>query len=123
VTQELDYDDGYEPPAPILPLRIADPSGAIDCAVPGFVDSGADCTLIPATLAQQLRLPVVGQLEIVGVGGGRGIAPIHAASVQVAGTNFLTRLVAFEDEVILGRDLLNRIVLLLDGPRLRLRCP
>lgn len=39
----------------------------------------------------------------------------------VAGARVVTRLAAFGDEVIVGRDLLNRIPILLDGPRLRLR--
>ncbi|MGH9382158.1 MAG: hypothetical protein ACRD2Z_16335 [Thermoanaerobaculia bacterium] len=88
---------------------------------PGLVDSGADCTLIPPSMARSLRLPAVGSIEIEGVGGGGGIATVYAAFLEMAESRFLARLAAFGDELIIGRDLLNRVVILLDGPRRRVR--
>jgi len=119
VSAPFSYDRTYDPPAPFVPLRIAPPGGASGAVVAGLVDSGADCTLIPASLAQTLRLPSVGLVEILGVGGGGGSAPIHAGQVEIAGTRFVARLVAYEDHVIVGRDLLNRLVTTLDGRRLQ----
>ena len=82
-------------------------------------ESGA--ALEVTALAAALRLPAVGDLEITGVGGGGGIAPVYAARVEIAGTALVARLVAYGSDVIVGRDVLNRLVTLLDGPRLRLR--
>ena len=117
----LDYDDSYDPPAPVVPLRIADPDGAAGVLTTGLIDTGADCTVVSAVLAAALRLPKVDELEITGVGGGGGIVPVHAARVELAGAELVARVVAFGSEVIIGRDLLNRIVALLDGPKLKLR--
>jgi predicted aspartyl protease len=89
--------------------------------VQGLIDTGADCTLIPPHLAVSLRLPSVDRLEIMGVAGGRAHASVHAGRIEIAGVEMLARLVAFEDEVVIGRDVLNRLVAHLDGPRLQLR--
>jgi len=118
VSASFPYDRAYDPPAPVVPLLIAPPGGESGALVGGLLDSGADCTLIPPSLARTLRLPTVGFVEIAGVGGGGGSAPAYAGQVDLAGTRFLARLVAYEDHVIIGRDLLNRFVTTLDGLRL-----
>jgi len=88
--------------------------------VASLVDSGADCTLLPAAIVHRLALPFVGRLLLVGVGGQTRPAPVHAARVRLAGLSCLARVIAFDGEAIIGRDLLNRVTVLLDGPRLAL---
>ncbi|HKU39477.1 MAG TPA: retropepsin-like aspartic protease [Polyangiales bacterium] len=111
------FDDSFDPPACVLPVRIA----GLDVHGPAallrmLVDTGADCTLIPARIAKSLRLPVVDKAEIVGVGGRAIAAPVHAARIRLGNLRVLARVVALSDECLLGRDLLNRIVLHIDGP-------
>jgi len=85
-----------------------------------LVDSGADCTLIPQATARALRLPPIDEVWIEGVAGAARRATVHAARIEFARMRGLARVVAFGDEAILGRDLLNRAVARLDGPRLKL---
>ena len=110
------YDVTYDPPAPVVPLRVSPPGNGAGALVSGLVDSGADCSLVPPSLAHALSLPQVGRVEVRGVGGGGGSAPAYAGRVDVGRTTAFARLVAFGDEVIVGRDLLNRITAVLVGP-------
>ena len=114
------YDQGRHPPAPVLPLHVGSPESDEDVLVASLVDSGADCTLVPAAIVRRLALPFVGRLLLVGVGGQTRPAPVYAARVRLAGLSCLARVIAFDGEAIIGRDLLNRVTVLLDGPRLAL---
>lgn len=115
------YDDAFDPPAPVAHLRLVGLDGGAALLVQGLIDTGADCTLIPLRLARLLHMPEVDRIEIAGVAGGRAIVPVYAGRVELAGRRCLARLVACEDEVIVGRDILNQLVTRLDGPRLRAR--
>ncbi len=85
-----------------------------------LVDTGADCTLVPLEVARTLQLPVVDELWLQGIGGAARRALVHAAKLEFLGVQCLARVVAFGRETILGRDLLNRTLVELDGPRLSL---
>lgn len=61
--------------------------------------------------------PRIDQLRRQGIEGIARPAPVDAASVEFAGRRFLARVVAYGDEAIIGRDLLNRVAALLDGPQ------
>ena len=114
------YDEHRDPPAPALPLLVAAPGSEEAILVASLVDTGADVTLVPLEIARRLRLPLVDRLLLEGLGGAVRRAPVHAALVRCAGLRCLTRVVAFDREAIIGRDLLNRFAALLDGPRLAL---
>jgi predicted aspartyl protease len=118
VTRRFAYDANKEPPAPVLPLLVAAPGSNEPVLVSSLVDTGADCTLVPVEIARRLRLPLVDRLLVEGLGGAVRRAPVHAALVHFAGQRCLTRVIAFDSEAIIGRDLLNRVAALLDGPRL-----
>jgi predicted aspartyl protease len=118
VTARLAYDASLDPPAPVVPVRISGPTGEDAVLLPMLVDTGADCTLIPASIVRRLGLPRIDVIGVSGVGGGKGRATVHAASVEFGGVRVIARIVAFADEAILGRDVLNQTVVRLDGPGL-----
>lgn len=118
MTVRFAYDASLDPPAPVIPVRISAPVGEDAVVLPMLIDTGADCTLVPMALVRRLGLPEVDVIGITGVGGARQRATLHAASVELGERRLLARVVAFADEAILGRDVLNQIVATLDGPGL-----
>jgi clan AA aspartic protease len=112
------YDATLDPPAPVIPVRISGPMGEDAVMLQMLVDTGADCTLVPAPVVRRLGLPQVDVIGVTGVGGARRRTTVHAATIEFGGVRLVARIVAFIDEAILGRDVLNQVVVKLDGPRL-----
>jgi predicted aspartyl protease len=116
------FDDTYDPPMPVLPVHVS----GVDADGPGVllhavVDTGADCSVIPERSARVLRLPIVDMVSVEGFAGDGKPRPIYAARLRFGGHNILARVVAFGEEPLVGRDVLNRLVLHLDGPAQKLR--
>lgn len=116
------FDDTYDPPMPVLPVRVS----GVDAGGPGIllhavVDTGADCSVIPERTANMLRLPIVDMVSVQGFAGDGKPRPIYAARLRIADLNILARVVALGSEPLLGRDVLNRLVLHVDGPAHKLR--
>jgi predicted aspartyl protease len=120
MTTRFAYDRGLEPPAPVVPVRISGPDGEDALVTTMLVDTGADCTLVSVALARRLGLPRIDVVTVSGVGGARKQASVHAAVVELGKLRLLIRAVAFAEEAILGRDVLNQIRVVLDGPGLEI---
>jgi predicted aspartyl protease len=118
------FSEAFAPAAPVLPVHvggIAEDSPAVLLQM--LVDTGADCSLIPEQLAQRLRLPQVDKVSIVGVGGQALPVLIYAARMRIGPLRVLARIAAYGDEALLGRELLNQLVLRFEGPEQLLHVP
>ena len=113
---------GFQPPAPLATVTLRTQDGQKSLGdVAMLIDSGADVTLIPASSVQRLGLEAHNQedYELVGFDGNKSVAK----SVQCE-LIFLRRafrgvyLVVDDTTGILGRDVLNHVSLVLDGPNL-----
>jgi predicted aspartyl protease len=118
VTARFAYDTNVDPPAPVAPVRVSRPLGEEAVLLSMLVDTGADCTLVPVSLVRQLRLPQIDVIGLTGIGGAKRRSTVHAAAIEVGELSLVVRVVAFTDEAILGRDVLNEAVATLDGPGL-----
>ncbi len=111
----------FDPPAPVarVTIRALDGvRGLPDVAM--LIDSGADVTLIPQVCAQRLGLKseMEASVNLVGIGGTAIAAKAVKAELIFLGRNFRGRFLLIEgDYGILGRNVLNNLSLLLDGPR------
>ena len=111
------YSTAFRPPAPVLALRIGVPGRELSFGLVALVDTGADLSVLPRSVVTALGLPRVSSTRIQGVTGVAESTPVHAATLEVAGTTTLAEVVAWGGEAIVGRDVLSRFVLELDGPR------
>jgi predicted aspartyl protease len=117
VSAKQPYSTEFRPPAPVLTLRAGAPGSEPMLGLIALVDTGADLSIVPRSVVDALALPQVATTRIHGVTGVAESTNVHAATLEVAGMRVLAEVVAWGDEAIIGRDVLGRFVLELDGPR------
>lgn len=114
------YDASLVPPAPSVEIRLGAPGESLSIGpLPALIDTGADVCIVPARLIAPLDLPVDDERYLRSYGGDRRRVRIYTLDLGIG----LLRLPAVEfladdveSEIILGRNALNKLVMLLDGP-------
>jgi len=117
------YDDRFfNPPAPLARVTLrtyGDVKVVTD--VPMLIDSGADVTLVPQQSIAQLGVAVDSNTtyEVMGFDGRKSIAQVASLELIFLRRVFRGRFLIGNQECgVVGRDVLNHVILLLDGPRL-----
>jgi hypothetical protein len=115
------YSRAYRPPAPTLEVVFA--TAAENQRVgpfTGIVDSGADGTLVPLRFLNEIQAPSTSEMFLRSHWGERRPVWLYLVDVQI-GSLVLPGIEVvgdeFSDEIILGRDVLNRLKIVLDGPQ------
>jgi hypothetical protein len=110
----------FTPPAPLAHVSLRDPkTGCIFADVALLLDSGADVTLLPRISAEGTGVaPIASQrYELIGFDGSRSFAPAVFLDMFFLSRAFRGRSLLIEgDTGVLGRDVLNHVILRLDGP-------
>ena len=117
----IPYDATYIPPAPILQIRLAAPGEQPQVGpLIAIVDTGSDGTLIPTEYLERVEAIGIGDAVLYGVVGEARRVHLNEIDLHI-GSLLLPGVVVVGDdhghEVILGRNILNKLVVLLDGPR------
>lgn len=113
------YDSSYTPPIPVLRLRLSAPGGAPhDAPLSAIVDTGSDATLIPNTYLEQIEAIVSGDAVLHGVLGETREVHLYEVDLHIDTLLLPDVLIVGDDygtEIIIGRNVLNKLILLLDG--------
>lgn len=114
------YDRNYYPALPILLIYLAYPGESLKQGpLSAMIDTGADSSIMPVSLLDQINAPFSDEARLRSHWGewrtvslftvDIGIDELRLPAIEVVGDEE-------GDDLIIGRDVLNRLKLLLDGP-------
>lgn len=113
----------FSPPAPLARVALRDPeSGATVLDIPMLLDTGADVTLVPKLVVDRLGVTHGSEegYELMGFDGSRSFAQAVRLDLVLLKKTFKGRFLLVDQEWgLLGRDILNHLPLLFDGPQLQ----
>jgi len=113
------YIRNFDPPAPVVEVSISAPLSKVSTSSTALVDSGADITVIPERIIAQLKLRRVDSTPVSGFGKRVIQATVYSATLEIEGISEskIYRILGWsEDYALIGRDLLNQLIAVLNGP-------
>jgi len=117
------YSSLIVPPIPVLDVALSAPMlDEWNGPFIAIVDSGADFTIVPLDFLKRIQPPVVKPVILSSQWRDKRSAYLYEVDLRIGDVTFPAVDVAgdpFSEEVILGRNVLNRLDLRLEGPALR----
>lgn len=113
-----DYDNSYYPAMPMIEIQLRHHAKEAPVVLQAIVDTGADATMIPLRFLRQLRTRKTRTVWLSGTAGGRYKVDLYSVAIQISDHRLLyVDVVGSErqNEVIVGRDVLNQYILMLNG--------
>lgn len=114
----FDYDTAYEPAMPLVEVNIRRIGQDINIQVPAIVDSGADGSLIPMQIIQQMDAVQSGWVRIKNLDSISRRIPVYLLQISIGSLNIGAIQLGGDKtitQMILGRDVLNHYVVTLNG--------
>lgn len=117
------YNRAVNPPAPFVHVTLARTGPATGAAGewPAKIDTGADTTVIPLAAVNALGLVQISRVSATGFAGvvtEVGVYPVLLSLRGIPPVPLAVLAVDREEYALLGRDVLNRHRIVLDGPNL-----
>ena len=108
------------PAMPILRVNLGYPEESLNLGpLDAIIDTGADGTLVPQSLIDAVHAPLVDQVKVRSHWGEARLVNLYTLDVGIDGVTLPAVEVVGDQgqEIILGRNVLNHLRLLLDGPK------
>ncbi|MBI5568129.1 MAG: hypothetical protein HY870_24755 [Chloroflexi bacterium] len=116
------YSSRYFPPAPVLEVSLISEVSQLRIGpYTALIDTGTDVTAVPVGLLARIAAPAARQAYVQAQWGSRLRVPLHTVDIEIAGLRLPGMEVIADkrgQEIILGRDVLNKLWLGLAGPQL-----
>ena len=112
------YDSSFNPSMPVVEIKIGRSLMTPSLALIALIDSGADGVIIPLQYLRKIKARQERSVWMRTVTGTRSVIDLYSISLQFGPYEFRDRIVAGglqPDEVIIGRDVLNQFVVILNG--------
>lgn len=108
------------PPIPTVELTLRSPDGKPSSRpLVALVDTGADITLVPLAHLEQIGAPELDEVRLRSHWGSYSTVTTYLVDIEMgAGTQPDVEVVGdlHSDTILLGRNVLNKLLLLIDGP-------
>ncbi len=116
-----DYDsENFDPPAPVAYVTLRNPATGVSLPdVPMLIDTGADATLLPQKFIEQLGMEPDENIlyEVQGFDGEIKLAKMVKLELYFLERKFKGQFLLIDQPMgILGRNILNSISIVFDGP-------
>ena len=119
------YDTTFHPPMPVADVQFQSPGRATlpstrygIATFSALLDSGADGTMVPIDLLEAAEARCVGEARLRGITGAGITVDVYVLNIQV-GSHWVRGVrvvaVAAHTEIVLGRNVLNHLILTLNG--------
>ena len=109
------YDTTYMPSAPVITIQVRDRK---EVRLTALVDSGADATMIPINILRSIGAHRVDTMQMRGITGVAQPVGLYSVMIQIS-SHILPSIhviaTARGSEVIPGRDVLNHLIITLNG--------
>ncbi|MCP4537278.1 MAG: hypothetical protein GY832_09035 [Chloroflexi bacterium] len=114
------YDVGYQPPFPVLRVVLRNSDEGLDTPTKdALLDTGSDGSIVPIAYLRQILAPALSDTRIRSHWGEWRPVQLFVVDLELDGLILPGIFVVGDeqgDEIVLGRNVLNKLRLLLDGP-------
>ncbi len=120
MSMQYPYDQQYEPPFPVAPVVLHNSEEELRTeTIEALLDTGSDGTLVPIVHLRQILAPPMIDTHIRSHWGEWRSAQMFVVDIELAGLRLPGVFVVGDElgaEIVLGRNVLNKLRVLLDGP-------